>query len=38
MTTREQILACERELNIPLTKFVEISLEAMQKVSSQLGL
>lgn len=35
---REQILACEKELNIPLEKFVEISLKAMQGISKELGL
>ena len=35
---REQILACERELNIPLYEFVGIALEAMQAISDDLGL
>lgn len=35
---RDQILACEKELNIPLEKFVEIALKAMQGISTQLGL
>lgn len=35
---REQILACEKELEIPLAEFVKIGLEAMQKVSDKLGL
>lgn len=35
---REQILACERELNIPLEEFVLIALKAMQGVSQELGL
>lgn len=35
---REQILACERELNIPLEEFTGIALAAMQGVSDQLGL
>ena len=35
---REQILACEKELNIPLQEFVEIALKAMQGVSDELGL
>lgn len=35
---REQILACEKELNIPLEEFVEIALKAMQGISSELGL
>lgn len=34
---REQILACERELNIPLTEFVRISLDAMHSISNNLG-
>lgn len=35
---REQILACEEELHIPLQEFLAISLKAMQGVSSELGL
>lgn len=35
---REQILACEKELKIPLEEFVEIALKAMQEISNQLGL
>lgn len=35
---REQILACERELNISLDEFVGIALEAMQEISDELGL
>lgn len=35
---REQILACEKELNIPLEEFVGIALKAMQGISNQLGL
>lgn len=35
---REQILACERELNIPLEEFVGIALKAMQGISDELGL
>lgn len=35
---REQILACERELNIPLQEFISLFLDAMQKISNQLGL
>ncbi|MBI2334422.1 HD domain-containing protein [Candidatus Daviesbacteria bacterium] len=35
---REQILACERELDIPLEEFVGIALKAMQGISDQLGL
>ncbi len=35
---REQILACEKELNIPLKEFVGIALSAMQNISDELGL
>lgn len=35
---RAQILACEKELNIPLEEFVGIALKAMQGISSELGL
>lgn len=35
---RDQILACEKELNIPLEGFVGIALKAMQGISEQLGL
>ncbi|MBI3485378.1 phosphohydrolase [Candidatus Daviesbacteria bacterium] len=35
---REQILACEKELNIPLEEFVKIALDAMQNISGELGL
>ena len=35
---REQILACEKELNIPLKEFVGIALRAMQAVAKDLGL
>ena len=35
---RDQILACEKELNIPLEEFVGISLKAMQGISKELGL
>lgn len=35
---REQILACESELNIPLAEFVTIALGAMQEISNDLGL
>lgn len=35
---REQILACERELNIPLEQFIGIALKAMQGISDELGL
>ncbi len=35
---REQILACDKELNIPLEEFVNVALKAMQKISIELGL
>ena len=35
---REQILACEKELNIPLQEFVGIALKAMQGIATELGL
>ena len=35
---REQILACEKELNIPLEEFVGIALKAMQGIAKELGL
>ena len=35
---REQIETCEDELNIPLRDFVDISLQAMQKIAPELGL
>lgn len=35
---RDQILACEKELDIPLAGFIEIALKAMQGISGQLGL
>ncbi len=35
---REQILACEEELGIPLRDFVEIALTSMQGVAKELGL
>ena len=35
---REQILACEKELEIPLEEFVGIALKAMQGISARLGL
>ena len=34
----EQILACYKELNIPLEEFTGIALKAMQGISSELGL
>ena len=36
--TRENILACESELEIPLEEFVSIALKAMQNISEELGL
>ncbi len=35
---RENILTCEKDLNIPLAEFVKIALEAMQGASNSLGL
>lgn len=35
---REQILACEQDLNIPVKEFVGIALKAMQDISSEIGL
>lgn len=35
---REQILACESQLNIPLAEFVSIALKAMQSIAQELGL
>lgn len=35
---RDQILACEKELDIPLEEFVKIALTAMQGISGELGL
>lgn len=35
---RENILTCEKELNIPLEEFVGIALKAMQNISDELGL
>lgn len=35
---RDQIIVCERELNIPLNEFIDIILSAMQGISSSLGL
>lgn len=35
---REQILSCEKDLEIPLDKFMGIALKAMQDISSELGL
>ncbi len=35
---REQILACEKDINIPIEEFLGIALKAMQKISDNLGL
>jgi len=35
---RDQILSCEKELNIPLEEFVSIALKAMQGIAGELGL
>lgn len=35
---REQILACEKDLDIPVEEFLGISLKAMQGISDELGL
>lgn len=35
---REPILTCESDLGIPLEEFIRIALEAMQGISSELGL
>ena len=35
---REIIKKCEQYLNLPLEKFIEITLKAMQEISEQLGL
>ncbi len=35
---RENILTCEKDLNIPLEEFVKIALEAMQQAAESLGL
>ena len=35
---RDQIMACESELNIPLEEFVGIALKSMQGISEELGL
>ncbi|OGD85275.1 hypothetical protein A2164_01335 [Candidatus Curtissbacteria bacterium RBG_13_35_7] len=36
--SREQIKLCEKELNIPLEKFISITLSAMQSKSTDFGL
>ncbi|MGB9695169.1 MAG: HDIG domain-containing metalloprotein [Caldisericaceae bacterium] len=35
---RDQIAACEKDLGIPLDDFLELALNAMQGISSELGL
>jgi len=35
---RDQILACEDKLGIPIRDFIDISLKAMQLISNELGL
>lgn len=35
---REQIIACEKDLNIPIEEFLGIALRAMQGISEDLGL
>ena len=35
---RESILLCEEKLGIPLAKFIEINLTAMQSISDDIGL
>ena len=35
---RNSIMLCESKLNIPLKDFIEITLQAMQDISDQLGL
>jgi len=37
-TRREEIAMCEEKLGIPLLEFVDLSLKAMQAISSDLGL
>ena len=37
-TRREDIVLCQEKLGIPLEEFIKISLEAMQKISPELGL
>lgn len=37
-TRREDIKMCQEKLGLPLEEFIKISLEAMQKISSDLGL
>lgn len=35
---RNSIMLCESKLNIPLEEFIEITLQAMQSISNELGL
>ncbi len=35
---REQILTCEKELNLNLEKFIEIALESMKEIGEEIGL
>jgi len=35
-TRREDVLLCEKKLDIPLKDFAEITLKAMQRISSKL--
>ena len=37
-TRRQDILLCQEKLGIPLDKFIETSLKAMQGISKELGL
>jgi len=37
-TRREEIKMCQDKLNLSLEEFVKICLEAMKKISSDLGL
>ncbi len=35
---RDHIKMCEEKLNVPLEKFIELALKAMQEISAELGL
>jgi len=35
---REQIMACEEMLKMPLDEFIALTLDAMKKVAGELGL
>jgi predicted hydrolase (HD superfamily) len=37
-TRREDIAQCEEKLGMPLSEFIEVSLTAMQKIATELGL